>query len=231
MPARSSRRTLPARSLRGVCGTSRARPAFTLIETAMALIIIGVGVVAMVDAQQAFIRSNTWSSQAATATFLAGEVREFCRTLDRHDPVTGMYQEGGSLVGWGPEVGEVTVQDYDDLDDFDGVEFGTLGDFDGPINAYGEIIPHLNPDGTVALDPGTGEPLPMIGWSQRVEVVKISPFDAGTPLAPDYTDPPSGSFEGREVDDFPLLVTVIVEYQGAYDPSPQEVVRIVWIAP
>lgn len=227
MPARP-RRTMNARNLRGACGDARG---FTLIETAMALVIIGVGVVAMVDAQQAFIKSNTWSSQAATATFLAGEVREFCRRLDRHDPVTGMYVDGGTLVGWGPEVGEVTPQDYDDLDDFDGVEFGSLGDFEGPINAYGELIPHLNPDGTIALDPDTGEPIPMIGWSQRVEVVKVSPFDAGEPLDPDYVDPPSGTFEGRGVDDFPLLVTVIVEYQGAYDTSPQEVVRIVWIAP
>lgn len=204
---------------------------FTLIETAMALVIIGVGVVAMVDAQQAFMKSNTWSSQAASATFLASEIREFTRHLDRHDPVTGLELDGGNLVGWGPEIGEVTPGDYDDLDDFDGVEFGVAGDFAGPINAYGEIIPHLNPDGTILLDPNTNLPVPMIGWSQRVEVVKVSPFDAGTPLDPDYEDPPSGSFEGRGVDRFPLMVTVIVEYQGPYDAEPQEVTRVVWIAP
>lgn len=221
----------PRRSPRGPSALARAAGGFTLIETAMALIIIGVGVVAMVDAQQAFIKSNTWSSQAATATFLAGEVREFTRHLDRHDPVTGMYLDGSDIVGWGPEVGEVTAQDYDDLDDFDGVAFGATGDFEGPINAYGNVIPQLNPDGTIATDPETGNPLPMRGWTQRVEVVKISPFNPGVALDPDYVDPPSGSFEGRGVNEFPLMVTVIVEYQGTYDAQPSEVVRIVWIAP
>jgi type II secretory pathway pseudopilin PulG len=225
MPAR------PRRNVHRAGALARAAGGFTLIETAMALIIIGVGVVAMVDAQQAFIKSNTWSSQAATATFLANEVREFTRHLDRHDPVTGMELDGPDLLGWGPEVGEVTAQDYDDLDDFDGVVFGIAGDFEGPINAYGEIIPHLNSDGSIATNPNTGAILPMIGWSQRVEVSKVSPFDPGTPLDPDYVDPPSGAFAGRGVDDFPLLITVIVEYQGTYDAQPQEVVRIVWIAP
>ena len=225
---------MPARATnapRRPAALARAAGGFTLIETAMALIIIGVGVVAMVDAQQAFMKSNTWSSQAASATFLASEVREFTRRLDRHDPVTGLELDGGNLIGWGPEVGEVTPEDYDDLDDFDGVEFGVAGDFPGPINAYGQIIPHLNPDGTVLLDPGTNEPVPMLGWTQRVEVTKVSPFNAGVPLDPDYTDPASGSFEGRGVDEFPLLVTVIVLYQGPYDEEPEEVTRIVWIAP
>lgn len=202
---------------------------FTLIETAMALVIIGVGVVAMVDAQTAFMKSNTWSSQAATATFLANEIREMTRHLDRHDPVTGLFLDGATLTGWGPEIGEVTVQDYDDLDDFDGVVFGALGDFPGPINAYGDIIPQINPDGSI-MNSG-GMVVPMVGWTQRVEVVKVSPFNTGTPLDPDHVDPPSGDFKGRGVDKFPLLITVIVEYQGPYDDAPEEVTRISWIAP
>ena len=46
---------------------------FTLIETAMATVIIGVGVLALVEAQTAFLKSNTWTSQAATATYLAAQ--------------------------------------------------------------------------------------------------------------------------------------------------------------
>ncbi|MCA9287569.1 MAG: prepilin-type N-terminal cleavage/methylation domain-containing protein [Phycisphaerales bacterium] len=220
-----------ARTNRHRHAASRSNRGFTLIETAMSLVIIGVGVVAVVDAQQAFMRSNTWSSQAASGTFLAGEIREMTRHLDRHDPVTGLFLDGPTLVGWGPEIGEVTVQDYDDLDDFDGVEFGALGDFPGPINAYGEVIPQLDADGQVVLDPNTGLPLPMQGWTQRVEVFKVSPFDTAVALPPDHEDPPSGNFEGRTVDRFPLLVTVIVEYQGPYDNAPLEVTRITWIAP
>ena len=64
---------------RGRAGTG----GFTLIETSMATVIIGVGVLAMVDAQSAFIVSNQWSSHAASATFLANEIRELTRNLPR----------------------------------------------------------------------------------------------------------------------------------------------------
>src|SRR4051812_41036160 len=105
------------------------RGAFTLLETMMALVIIGVGVLAFVDAQSSFARSNAWSSQAATGMLLANEVREFSRRLTRHDPVTGLILTGSGasvvLQGWGREPGEVTVGDIDDLDDLDGVRFGT----------------------------------------------------------------------------------------------------------
>ena len=57
---------------------------FTLLETMLALVIIGVGVLAFVDAQTSFIRSNNWSSQAATGMLLANEIRELTRTLPRH---------------------------------------------------------------------------------------------------------------------------------------------------
>ena len=54
---------------------------FTLIETALAVVIIGVGVIAMVDAQRAFMQSNAWSNHAATATYLANEIREMTPAL------------------------------------------------------------------------------------------------------------------------------------------------------
>src|SRR5438105_7251029 len=102
---------------------SRAPAGFTLLETMMALVIIGVGVLAFVDAQASFTKSNNWSSQAATGMLLANEVREFSRRLPRHDPVTGLILtgNGASVVvqGWGRDAGEVTVDDIDDLDDLD----------------------------------------------------------------------------------------------------------------
>ena len=51
------------------------RRAFTLIETSLALVIIAVGVLALIEAQTAFIKTNDWSSHAATANYLANEVR------------------------------------------------------------------------------------------------------------------------------------------------------------
>ena len=63
------------------------RRGFTLIETALATVIIGVGVLALVDSQAAFLASNAWSTQTATANYLANEIREMTRRLPKHDPV------------------------------------------------------------------------------------------------------------------------------------------------
>lgn len=219
-PARSTlRRRRPRRS------------AFTLIETAMAVIIIGVGIVAMVDAQRAFMQSNAWSSQAATATLLANEIRELTRRLPRHDPVTSLMLDGSTLIGWGPESGENVLADYDDIDDFDGVQFGgDAADLPGPVNAYGEVIPQLNLDGTVATD-SSGNPLPMQGWSQRVFVEKVNPFNPADIELPNTTEPPSGSFDGRAVDEYPLRVTVVVSFQAPGAAEPEDVISMTWIVP
>ncbi len=130
---------------------SRVRSGFTLLETALAIVIVGVGVLAMVAAQQAFHQKNSWSTHASIATALGNEIRELTLNLPRHDPVTG------SAV-WGPETGETWVGDYDDLDDFDGWVFSAAAE-NGPINARREIIPNMS------------------GWSQTVHVHYVDPFD------------------------------------------------------
>jgi hypothetical protein len=129
--------------------------AFTLIETALAMVVISTGVLAIMAAQQAFHLKNAWSTHASTATWLANEIRELTLDLPRHDPVTG-------TAYWGPEGNEVSFVDYDDLDDFDGNDNGFIfsaADATGPINARREIIPNMN------------------GWSQTVTVFNVDPFD------------------------------------------------------
>ncbi len=130
---------------------ARSQEGFTLIETALAIIIVGVGVLAIMAAQQAFHQQNAWSTHASTATWLGNEIREMTMHLPRHDPVTGQAY-------WGPEPWETSVEDYNDLDDFDGAVFSAdLGN--GPINARREIIPNMD------------------GWSQTVHVFHVDPFD------------------------------------------------------
>lgn len=210
------------------------RKAFTLIETSMALIIIGVGVLAFVDAQQGFTRNNNWSSQAATATLLANEVRELTRHCSRHDPVTSIWLDssGGSPVvrGWGPETGETTADSFDDLDDFDGRVFGATGDMDGPVNAFGEIVPSIDLNGQIVKDENNNV-VPLPGWTQKVKVEKVDPFDWTLVRPNGYEQAASGSFAGRKVDKFPLRVTVTVLYQGPLDPQPAEVTRLIWVVP
>jgi len=220
----------------------RGRRGFTLIETALTTVIVGVGVLALIEAQQAFLRVTAWSSHAATATYLANEIRELTRKLPRHDPVTGLYfdeQDGGTVLrGWGPEPGETTLRDLDDIDDFDGLRLsyeGTPGledgDLPGPVDAFGSIIPEVLSDGTVLLD-ADGNPMPLRGWSQVVRVTKIDPFNTATELEPAAVIPPRPpTFEGVPVDKFPLRVTVEVRYRGPYDTTEELIATVVWIVP
>lgn len=217
---------------------------FTLIESAMATVIIGVGVLAMVDAQSSFITANSWSSHAASGTYLANEIREMTRNLPKHDPVVGLFieddGEGGVLHGWGPDGGEVSVDDFDDIEDFDGITFsfqGTAGfddgDLPGPINAYGEIIPDISIDGVEqgTTAEGVFTPTAMYGWSQVVSVQKVNPFDPSEVLADNYFELAEGDFPGREVDEYPLRVTVSVFYQAANAISPDLVTEVMWVVP
>ena len=211
----------------------------------MATIIIGVGVLAMIDAQSAFIRANLWSNHAASATFLANEIREYTRKLPRHDPVSGLAIDGGVLYGWGPDTGEITVDDFDDLDDFDGISFSGFGtpdwldgDLPGPIDAFGEVIPEITLDGVelgVTADDGSGNMIftgeAMNGWSQVIEVDKIDPFDSSIVYLPEYFEAAAGVDPGRPVDSFPLRMTVRVFYQDANDPQAEEVIVVTWIVP
>ncbi len=143
---------------------TRYRRGFTLIETALATVIVGTGVLAIVSAQQAFHIKNNWSTHASTATLLGNEIREMTLSLPRHDPVNG-------LAFWGSEPNELWVGDFDDVDDFDGDDDGLIFSAqlgNGPINARREVIANMD------------------GWSQIVRVYNIDPFNI-TSIQPNGT--------------------------------------------
>ena len=219
------------------------RQGFTLIETALATVIIGVGVLALVEAQTSFMRSNAWSTQAATATYLANEIRELTRNLPKTDPVNGLYLDtsggGNVLRGWGPRNGDVDARDFAYLTAFDGITFrsnGTAGfddgDLPGPIDGFGNTIPDVDNNGAVRLG-ANGQPMNLQGWSQEVVVQKVDPFDHATVYADDAELAPNAStgFKGLGVDQLPMRVTVIVRFQGPYDSEAMEMGRVSWIAP
>ncbi|MAD18714.1 MAG: hypothetical protein CMJ52_00605 [Planctomycetaceae bacterium] len=132
------------------------RRGFTLIESALATVIIGTGVLAMIAAQQTFHRQNGWAQRSANAMRLANEIRELMLNLPAHDPVTDVEY-------WGTEPNETVVEDWDDIDDFDGAVFSAdLGN--GPITAMR----------TTFRD--------MPGWIQRILVSNVDPFDVRSTL-------------------------------------------------
>lgn len=129
------------------------RRGFTLIEAALATMIVGTGVLSIVAAQQAYHIKNEWAQRTGTAMLLANELRELTLTLPMHDPLTGVR-------GMGPEANEADVVAYDDLDDFAGLVNGGMGTgltFAPPINALRQPVDDLD------------------GWSQRIEVYNVLP--------------------------------------------------------
>ncbi|MCC6426469.1 MAG: prepilin-type N-terminal cleavage/methylation domain-containing protein [Phycisphaerales bacterium] len=214
-------------------GSPRGR-GFTLLETSLALIIIGVGVLAFVEAQRSFAANNQWSSHTARAMYLANEVREMCRRFPRHDPVTGLYFETVNndtvLRGWGMESGESGAEDFDDIDDLDGASFGDSGIYDGPIDSYGLLIHETDVQGEEAVDE-EGNALGLTGWSQSVIVEKVDPFNFSTVREHTFKEEAQGSFPGRAVDKYPLRVTVTVLYRGPLETSAQEIASVSWIVP
>ncbi len=201
----------------------RPRSGFTLLETLMALVIVGVGVLAFVDAQSSFYRSNSWSSQAATAMLLGNEVRALTERLSRHDPVTGLTIN----TGWGAESGESDILDIDDLDDLDGVRFGLGGTFPGPVDAFGQVIPQINSDGSVRMN--GADPVPLEGWSQRIVVEKVDHYNFTQVRGDYYLQAASAQLPAIAVDSFPLRVTVFVEFTPLSTGIAQEITRMSWV--
>lgn len=103
------------------------------------MVIVGVGVLAMVSAQQAYHQKNDWAQRTGTAQMLANEVRELTLTLPHHDPITGDANLGpeSNEVGTTPDP-QIDVANYDDLDDFagevTGAGYGSGVTFSPPIN-------------------------------------------------------------------------------------------------
>jgi prepilin-type N-terminal cleavage/methylation domain-containing protein len=136
------------------------RRGFTLIETALAVVIVGTGVLAMVLAQETVHRQNRWGARAARAARLGNEIRERCFNAAPWDPVT-------ATTYWGAEPGETSVLDYDDIDDFDGAVFTGSS---GPIDGGGVVIPDMD------------------GWEQAITVYPVDPGDLSTVVAAGTTD-------------------------------------------
>ncbi len=229
-------------------GPPGRRGGFTLLETMLALIIIGVGILAIINAQRSFLFSNQWSTQSATATYLATELREMTRSMARHDRFSGgIYftdpADVSTFTGWGAESDETTIADIDDLDDLDGAVFGTATSFPdgftltrrfpGPINAFGEVIPQTQWNGSIETVEVDGEPVPvsMRGWTQIVQVHKVDPYDFST-VMDQAAQEESGGVVLRRVDHYPMRVTVTVLYQDQWDASSSPAVTSVsWVVP
>ena len=87
---------------------------FTLVEVLIAVVLVGMAIAGLLEANGAFTRVNAAGLDLTTAEFLIDQIRELTAVLPVVDP------EGGTAT-FGPE--EATLAAYDDLDDFNGRTF------------------------------------------------------------------------------------------------------------
>ena len=118
---------------------------FSLIEVLIAILLVGLAVASLVAANSALTRANGAGTDLSTAEFLLGEIRELTVLLPVVDP------QSSPVWTFGPEGGEGTLTDWDDLDDFDGKVFSP------PISANGAVL-----NGSAV-------------FSQQITVEKVSP--------------------------------------------------------
>ena len=106
--------------------------AFTLIESLVATLLVGIAVAALLISTVSYTRANGFGIELSTAEFLIEEIKERTAELAVIDPQT-------KDVTFGAEEGENWHTDYDDLDDYDNVTFSppidmagnTLDEFQG----------------------------------------------------------------------------------------------------
>lgn len=92
-----------------------ARRAFTLIEASLATVIVGTGVLGMLGLFTHCTTQNREAARMTTGMMLAHNIQECMANLAFFDPETA----GGHF---GAETGE-SLLSYDDVDDFDGMNF------------------------------------------------------------------------------------------------------------
>jgi hypothetical protein len=90
------------------------------IEVLVAVVIMGLAMVALLAANSAFTQTNAAGTELSTAEFLIEQIRELTTPLPALDPDT-------TPATFGLE--EAALAAYDDVDDFDGLTFSP------PINA------------------------------------------------------------------------------------------------
>ena len=91
------------------------RRGFTLIEASLATVIVGVGVLSMMQLFTACTIQNHSAANTTTAMLLAENIQETMAGVSFSDPAYGRTY-------FGPEPGQ-TLPSYDDIDDFDGRTF------------------------------------------------------------------------------------------------------------
>jgi type II secretory pathway pseudopilin PulG len=141
---------------------------FTLLETALATIIVGTGFVSTLALFAACTQQTQDAERRTAAMMLAMNVQEAMATAS--------FQDAADAAHFGPEPGE-TLAGFDDLDDFDGLAtrppIDALRQPIAELGRYEQIVRVLSVDPDRPTTESAGEPC------RRVEVTVRYHADGG----------------------------------------------------
>jgi type II secretory pathway pseudopilin PulG len=129
----------------------RARRAFTLLETSLATLIVGLTVLSIVKLITAVTTQNFYAQKTTTAMMLTGNLRELFASLPFNDPFYGTHL--------GPNTGETSVALYNDVQDFNNFSANPPIDANRqPISSLSNwrqsvTVTHVNPNNFQLSDP------------------------------------------------------------------------------
>ena len=127
----------------------RRRGGLTMIETALATIIVGLSVLSIVKLVSVVVGQNWVAQKTTTALTLANNIRELMNGLPFNDPATGTHL--GVAAG-------TPITQFNDCEDFAGTlptPAGTL--INPPVDSYGQPMSNMS------------------NWRQEVYVTHINP--------------------------------------------------------
>lgn len=104
----------------GIC-ISKSNKAFTLLESLIGIVLVGIAVTALLVSTHAFTDVNAAGIELSTSEYLIEQIRELSSTLEVVDPQSGENTFGAE---------ESDVSGYDDLDDFNSKTFSPPIDID-----------------------------------------------------------------------------------------------------
>ena len=143
------------------------RRGFTLIEAALTTVIVGLGILSMVELFAACTAQNAAANRMTTAMLLTSHIQECMAGLPFNDPFNPGH--------FGPEIGE-TLATFNDVDDFDGSRFNPpIDSTRKPLPAqsqYTQVI-SVMPVYTNQLSVNTNETTPTIAKTTYTGAVRV----------------------------------------------------------
>jgi type II secretory pathway pseudopilin PulG len=192
--------------------TSRTQPrtrrrAWTLIETTLTTIIVGLAVTSLVKLVLTSTQTNRYTQRLTIGCLLAENCREMMASLPFCDPAE-------ATLNFGPETGE-TVAGYNDVDDFDGFDSISRPDIGpgnpiGPIDAARRVI-------TTTVGGNQQVPAEWLNWRQQIAVDPVDPNNLNVTLPKTNT--------ARTC----IRVTATISYLPPGESTWQTVAQLRWI--